>query len=107
MQRDVLVCEFTEQDQQCVCSVCGRRVRKSHYPCDRHHAICTKQNGLGDRIEQWLSSYGVTQEEYVAVKKKFGLPATCNCDGRKEWFNKVGKFFGIDPDRYGPHKEAK
>lgn len=97
------LCEFVESGDEFECKHCGTRRRSIRV------RVCEKEqpNGLGDRIERWLSSYGVTQEKYKEVKQKFGLPPTCGCDGRKEWFNKVGAYFGIDPDRYGPHKETK
>ena len=51
--------------------------------------------GLGDRLEQLLTGFGITQETYKAAKVKFGAMPTCNCDKRKAWLNKVGRHFGI------------
>lgn len=53
-----------------------------------------EQSGLGDKIASWLSAVGVTEENYVAIKEMFGLPPTCNCAGRKEWLNRVGRWIG-------------
>ena len=55
----------------------------------------TDKQGLGDRTERILASLGVTQERYVEIKAKFGLPPTCNCTARKTWLNNVGEYLGI------------
>ena len=31
----------------------------------------------------------------METKELFGLAPDCDCDGRKEWLNKVGRHFGI------------
>jgi hypothetical protein len=49
--------------------------------------------GWGDKTEKWLTSIGITSERYIEVKKKFGLPPTCWCPQRKEWLNKVEKWW--------------
>lgn len=52
--------------------------------------------GLGDRFAEFLTSLGITEERYVAVKTKLHLDPNCNCAGRRAWMNKVGEEFGID-----------
>jgi len=54
--------------------------------------------GLGDRVESMLTKLGITEERYVEVKRKFGLPPVCNCAGRKEWLNKVGRWLKGERD---------
>jgi len=44
---------------------------------------------VGDALEDFLTSYGITKEWYVEFKEKHGLPPTCNCDARQEWLNKT------------------
>jgi predicted RNA-binding Zn-ribbon protein involved in translation (DUF1610 family) len=44
---------------------------------------------VGDELKETLESYGVTIDRWIGIKKKFGLPATCNCEARAEWLNKV------------------
>jgi hypothetical protein len=44
---------------------------------------------LGDTIESFLTSHGVTKEWYIEFKKEHGLPPTCNCDARQEWLNET------------------
>lgn len=46
---------------------------------------------LGDAIEKLLTSYGITQEWWKAFKHEHGLPPMCNCDERKEWFNRLSE----------------
>jgi hypothetical protein len=50
------------------------------------------RSGLGDNVERMLKTLGITAERYIEVKKRFGLPPTCNCAGRREWLNKVGRW---------------
>ena len=54
-----------------------------------------KSRRLGDRLEQTLTRMGITKDRYKEVKQRFGFPPTCNCDKRKEWLNKVGRWAGI------------
>lgn len=49
----------------------------------------SKSPGWGDRLETTLTKMGITEERYVAVKAKFGLPPCCGCAARKAWLNKV------------------
>jgi hypothetical protein len=51
--------------------------------------------GLGDYTEQLLASIGVTKERYVEIKEKFNLAPTCDCEARKEWLNKVGRWLRL------------
>jgi hypothetical protein len=50
------------------------------------------KTGLGDTISDALSAIGITEENYKAVKAKFGLSPTCGCAGRREWLNRVGRW---------------
>jgi len=45
--------------------------------------------GWGDRLATALKAMGVTEDGYKEVKAKFGLPPTCGCKRRREWFNRV------------------
>lgn len=51
--------------------------------------MCGKPQPIGDALEEFLTSYGITKEWYVEFKKEHGLPPTCNCDARQEWLNKT------------------
>ena len=53
----------------------------------------TAGEGWGDKVTTALKKMGVTEERYKAVKEKFGLPPNCNCAGRREWLNKVGRWW--------------
>jgi hypothetical protein len=48
--------------------------------------------GLGDRVSAALAAIGVTEDNYKQVKAVFGLAPTCNCAGRREWLNRVGRW---------------
>jgi hypothetical protein len=54
--------------------------------------------GLGDRLTTALKKVGITEENYKAVKAMFGLPPTCNCAGRREWLNRVGRWLAGETD---------
>lgn len=49
--------------------------------------------GWGDGVTAALKKIGVTEERYKAVKELFGLPPTCGCPQRREWLNKVGRWW--------------
>lgn len=72
-----------------VCVQCGHRVpdELAGRPMVRECDLMA----LGDDLERWLTSYGVTKERYVAVKQSLGLPPTCNCEARKEWLNRASR----------------
>ena len=48
---------------------------------------------LGDRVEIAFKGLGITQDKYKEIKGLFGLPPECACDKRKEWLNKVHKWW--------------
>jgi hypothetical protein len=50
--------------------------------------------GLGDRVESALQIAGITKDRWAAFKATMGLPATCNCDARKQYLNKLGEELG-------------
>lgn len=59
-------------------------------------------SGLGDKVEKLLTSVGITEDRYKQIKQMFGLPPRCNCRQRKEWLNKVGRWFaGLGKDERG------
>lgn len=62
----------------------------------RKAAVAAKANrpGLGDRVESALHSVGVTKERWAAFKGAMGLPATCNCEARQQYLNKLGDELG-------------
>jgi hypothetical protein len=51
--------------------------------------------GLGDLVEAGLTKVGITKERYIAAKGAVGLKRRCNCDGRREMLNRLGKAVGI------------
>jgi hypothetical protein len=67
---------------------CGANPRQERPPVERGP-------GLGDRVEQALSSVGITKTRWALVRAKIGLPAGCGgCDVKQEWLNKVGEELG-------------
>lgn len=48
---------------------------------------------LGDRVEATLKKLGVTPERYAAAKELFGLPPSCGCEARREWLDKVSRWW--------------
>lgn len=49
---------------------------------------------LGDRVESALETIGVTKDRWKSFKSLMGLPATCNCESRKVYLNKLGDELG-------------
>jgi hypothetical protein len=60
-----------------------------------------RPNGWGDKLTSLLKSVGVTEENYKAVKQKFGLPPTCGCAARREWLNRVGRWLTGQEETHG------
>ncbi len=94
-----MLCDFTQQGDYCVCTrpECQRKLKKSQHPCEKHHAQCGKRGPqpvyLGDRVEKWLSSLGVTPERVVKFKQKLGSKSTkCGCSKRKELLNRLDRW---------------
>lgn len=83
------LCDFS---QGCTCPNCGRALpERAKCPTNR---ICRPASrGLGDQLEAALAEYGITEEWYASVKQNFGLPPRCGCKKRKEWLNKVSKWW--------------
>lgn len=50
---------------------------------------------LGDKIEEGLTSLGITKERWIATKEQLGLPATCQCAERQAWLNKIDEQLGL------------
>lgn len=50
---------------------------------------------LGDKIEEGLTSLGITKERWIATKERIGLPATCQCAERQAWLNKIDEQLGL------------
>lgn len=66
---------------------------------DESRATKALKDGWGDRITSALKKIGITEERYKDVKAKFGLPPTCGCPQRREWLNRIGRWWnGEDID---------
>ena len=52
-----------------------------------------KREGWGDNVTKALKKIGITEDRYKEVKAMFGLPPTCGCPQRREWLNKVGRWW--------------
>lgn len=62
-------------------------------PRDPDQEPVHSRDGWGDNVEKALKRIGVTEDRYKYIKTKFGLPPICNCAGRKEWLNAVGRWW--------------
>jgi hypothetical protein len=74
---------------------CPSKRRTIGKPCGEPPQVAIDTSvrvGLGDRIEAALTGIGITKERYVAFKEQFGLPPTCNCDGRKSNINDAERY---------------
>lgn len=58
---------------------------------ERKRLAAERKAQLGEKIETFLTSWGVTTEWWVSFKESHGLPPSCGCAARKEWFNKLGE----------------
>ena len=55
-----------------------------------------KQVQLGDAVQSFFESVGVTKERYLAAKEALNLAPECGCDYRRELLNGVGQHLGIN-----------
>ena len=90
-------CDFEKITGTCVCSHCGTPA-KSCAICDQCRRKCRSENDklgdkLGDKTEKLLKTIGITPDLVKACKQRFGLAPTCNCNGRKEYLNRVSDWF--------------
>ena len=53
-------------------------------------------SGLGDLIEEFLTTLHLTEENYKWMKKLLRFAPTCHCPERKKWFNAQGRKLGVD-----------
>lgn len=88
-------CQFPDGREGTACEVCGYALKRNYErPPKRQCGIARHpEPGLGDYTERLLSSIGVTQERYVEAKAMFGLAASCDCAARKEWLNRVSRWW--------------
>lgn len=54
-----------------------------------------RPRGLGDMVEAALKAVGITTARYQKLKGALGLKRQCNCCGRKNKLNQLGKKLGI------------
>lgn len=60
-----------------------------------------KPKPLGDKVEEFLTSHGLTKEFYSHMKESIGLPPGCSCNSRQEWLNKWSERFPSVADMGG------
>lgn len=99
------ICQFDEFTKGSKCLICSKPLPMDVPQGTRRICTAAKPHGLGDWVENWLTSWGLTKDKYKELKEELGLPPTCNCSGRKEWLNKAGALLGIASDRYGPNRK--
>lgn len=88
-----MYCKFSSSTKGSQCLNCQYELKRDYdKPPTRQ---CRSAAGLGDYTEYVLSALGITKERYAEAKEMFGFAPTCDCDGRQEWLNKVGRYFGI------------
>lgn len=74
------------------CPLCKRRAVELQpseslpEPKDRRR---NREAMLGDALEDFLASHGITKEWYAEFKREHGLPPACGCSARQEWLNKT------------------
>ena len=75
------------------CPVCDVTIRmpSNGFPV---HCICgltqyRNPPGLGDRTAAILAKVGMTEEKYLAIKRRLGLKGKCNCPERQQALNRI------------------
>lgn len=87
-----------------VCVLCGRVVPDSI----AIQCVEIQQDGLGDRVAEFLASVGITKDRAQAVAQAVGLE-DCGCAERQQRLNELGYRLGIGepPDFNDPPPEPQ
>jgi hypothetical protein len=87
-------CEWPTLTAGTPCNACGNLLPRDYDEPPVHVCPGAKSEpGLGDAVESLLASIGITKDRYAQAKELFGLPATCSCDARREWLNRVSDWW--------------
>lgn len=74
------------------CLVCPRCASVRIFPvrCPCGYTQFEHPPGLGDRVAAALAKRGMTEERYIALKKRLGLRGKCGCKKRQQLLNRLG-----------------
>ena len=61
--------------------------------CGLSKGVASTAKRLGDYTEGLLKSINITEDNWKAIKERFGFAPTCSCQKRKEWLNNVSEVF--------------
>lgn len=94
-----MICKNTSTLKGESCIACGYRLKNSYQSppsCDGAFLIgdaqeisndlVARNNQLGDAMENFLTSYGITKEWWNGFLSSHGLPP-CNCSANQDWLN--------------------
>lgn len=73
------------------CVRCNRLATAPQDDLNRFFRACINPGRilLGDRVERWLTTIGITQERYVRWKGRLAGKKCSDCEQRKAWLNSI------------------
>jgi hypothetical protein len=57
----------------------------------RNEPVAPPAPKLGDSLQEFFESHGITEEWYSGFKEQFGLPPGCGCKKRRDWLNQTAE----------------
>lgn len=83
-----MLCNF--DDVSMTCLQCGYQAKR--LPTYRLCAPVSTPTELmiGDVLEKWLTSAGITKDRVERLTKKVGKSGGCGCQQRQQWLNEKG-----------------
>lgn len=83
-----MLCDFG--NPQMTCPHCGYQAKRlpTYRTCSP--VIAPTEVMIGDVLEKWLTSAGITKERVERLTKKVGKSGGCGCQQRQQWLNEKG-----------------
>lgn len=83
-------CDF--DNPSLTCPVCGYVAKRlpTYRECRPVPVTPWRPYKVGDAVERWLTSIGVTKERVEEWTRTAGKPGGCGCQNRQQWLNEWG-----------------
>lgn len=83
-------CDFS--NARMTCPVCGYKARRlpTFRECRPVQRQAWQPIAIGDVVERWLTSIGITMDRVERWTRTAGKPGGCGCEARKRWLNEQG-----------------
>lgn len=85
-----MFCDFDNATR--TCPKCGYHAKRlpTFRECRPVPEKVWRPIAVGDAVERFLTSVGITKERVERLTRTEGTPGECGCEGRKKWLNEKG-----------------